>query len=49
MPDLDFQIESAEVTPYAAAPQVALKLRITNSDPERRFIPWRFAHRFKLK
>ncbi len=34
MPDLDFQIESAEVTPYAAAPQVALKLRITNSDPE---------------
>jgi len=34
MPDLDFQIESAEVTPYAAAPQLALKLRITNGDPE---------------
>ena len=34
MPDLDFQIESAEVTPYAAAPQLALKLRITNSDAE---------------
>jgi hypothetical protein len=34
MPDLDFQIESAEVTPYAAAPQLALKLRVSNSDQD---------------
>jgi hypothetical protein len=29
MPELDFQIESAEPTPYAASPQLALKLRIS--------------------
>jgi hypothetical protein len=32
MPDLNFQVETAEVTPYAAAPQLALKLRVTNAD-----------------
>jgi hypothetical protein len=34
MPDLNFQVESAEVTPYAAAPQLALQLRVTNADAE---------------
>lgn len=33
MPDLAFQIESAEVPQFAATPQIALKLRITNPDP----------------
>ena len=33
MPDLSFQIEGAEVAQFAATPQIALKLRITNSDP----------------
>jgi hypothetical protein len=33
MPDLSFNVESAEAVPFAAAPVIALKLRITNSDP----------------
>ena len=28
MPDLTFQVEGAEAVPYAAAPMLALKLRI---------------------
>lgn len=31
MPDLQFQIEGAEAVPHAAAPLLALKLRITNT------------------
>ena len=31
MPDLQFQIEGAEVEPFAVSPQLAFKLRITNS------------------
>lgn len=31
MPDLSFQVESAEAVPYAAAPLLAFKLRVTNS------------------
>ena len=34
MPDLSFQVESAEATPNAAAPQIAFKLRITNAEPQ---------------
>jgi hypothetical protein len=34
MPDLNFLVEGAEVVPYAATPQLALKLRLTNSGPE---------------
>jgi hypothetical protein len=34
MPDLSFQVERAEVVPYAAAPQLALKLRLANADPD---------------
>jgi hypothetical protein len=30
MPDLKFQVEEAVVVPFAASPQLALKLRITN-------------------
>ncbi len=30
MPDLQFQIEGAEVEPFAVSPQLAFKLRITN-------------------
>jgi len=30
MPELHFQIEAAEAVPHAAAPLIALKLRITN-------------------
>ena len=30
MPELHFQIEGAEAIPHAAAPLIALKLRITN-------------------
>jgi hypothetical protein len=30
MPELHFQIETAEAVPYAAAPLIALKLRVTN-------------------
>ncbi|HEX8034549.1 MAG TPA: DUF6084 family protein [Ktedonobacterales bacterium] len=37
MPDLDFQIEGAEILPYAAAPTLLFKLRIENleGDPVR--------------
>lgn len=31
MPDLNFQVESAEPVPYAASPLLALKLRVTNA------------------
>jgi hypothetical protein len=31
MPELDFQIESAESVPYAAAPLLAFKLRLSNT------------------
>jgi len=34
VPDLSFQVEGAEAVPYAAAPLLALKLRITNRDAE---------------
>jgi hypothetical protein len=34
MPDLNFSIEGAEAVPYAAAPLLALKLRVSCSDPE---------------
>jgi hypothetical protein len=34
MPDLDFQIDSVEAVPYAAAPQLAFKLRITQTPSE---------------
>lgn len=34
MPDLSFQVEGAEAVTYAASPQLALKLRLTNADPE---------------
>ncbi len=33
MPDLGFRIEGAEVAKYSASPQIALKLRLTNADP----------------
>ena len=39
MPDLDFQIEFAEVTPYAAAPQLALSFAYPTAIQMRRFIP----------
>ena len=32
MPDLSFQVEGAEVVPFAASPLLAFKLRITNAD-----------------
>ncbi|MGH7867433.1 MAG: DUF6084 family protein, partial [Candidatus Dormibacteraceae bacterium] len=34
MPDLQFQIEGVEVVPYAAAPLLAFKLRITSLPPD---------------
>lgn len=34
MPDLSFQIESAEATPNAATPQIVFKVRITNAEPQ---------------
>ena len=34
MPELNFQIEGAEVVPYAATPQIALKLRVLNASGE---------------
>jgi len=34
VPDLRFQVEEVAATPNAAAPQLAFKVRITNSDPE---------------
>jgi len=33
MPDLCFKIEGAEPAKFAASPNIALKLRLTNSDP----------------
>lgn len=33
MPDLNFQIEDARAVSFAAAPTLALKLRVTNTDP----------------
>jgi hypothetical protein len=33
MPDLSFSVESAAAVPFAAAPTIALKLRITNANP----------------
>jgi len=32
MPDLNFSVEGAEPVPFAAAPVIALKLRLTNTD-----------------
>ncbi len=32
MPDLSFEVEGAEVVPYAASPQLAFKLRIGNAN-----------------
>lgn len=32
MPDLSFQVEGAEVVPFAAAPLLACKLRVANAD-----------------
>lgn len=34
MPDLQFQIEGAEVEPFAVAPQLAFKLRVANANPD---------------
>ena len=34
MPDLQFQVESAEAVVRAATPQLAFKVRITNADPQ---------------
>lgn len=34
MPDLSFQVEGAEAVPYAAAPLLALKLRVVNARAE---------------
>ena len=34
MPDLSFVIEGAEPVPYAAAPMLALKLRVSNTPPD---------------
>jgi hypothetical protein len=34
MPDLNFVVESAESVPFAAAPTISLKLRVTNAQPE---------------
>ena len=34
MPELNFQIEGAEVVPHAASPLLAFKLRLTTSNPE---------------
>jgi hypothetical protein len=34
VPDLGFVVESAESVPFAAAPTISLKLRVTNARPE---------------
>ena len=34
MPDLTFQVAGAAVVPYAATPQLAFKLHITNAPPD---------------
>jgi hypothetical protein len=36
MPELSFQVEDAAIVPFAAAPQLTLKLRVFNRDPEER-------------
>jgi hypothetical protein len=36
MPDLNFQIERAEVMQFAVVPQLAFKLGVTNADPNER-------------
>ena len=36
MPDLSFQVESAEPVPFAAAPLLSLKLRVTDANPAQR-------------
>jgi Family of unknown function (DUF6084) len=34
MPDLGFRIEGAEAVKFAASPQIAFKLRVTNANPD---------------
>src|SRR5580704_13763718 len=34
MPDLNFTVESAESVPFAAAPALSLKLKVTNPQPD---------------
>jgi len=34
MPDLSFHVESTEVVPFGITPQLAIKLRLDNADPE---------------
>ena len=34
MPDLSFQVEGAEVTPFAMVPLMSFRLRVTNAAPE---------------
>ena len=34
MPDLEFQVESAAITPWTIAPQMAFRLHVTNTPPE---------------
>jgi hypothetical protein len=34
MPELSFQVESAEAVPFAASPLIAFKLRVTNANAE---------------
>ncbi len=34
MPDLHFAFEKVEVEPFAVAPQLAFKLRVTNQTPD---------------
>ena len=34
MPDLNFQVDGAEAPPFAAAPLLAFKLRVTNADQQ---------------
>ncbi|HEY8256330.1 MAG TPA: DUF6084 family protein [Gemmatimonadales bacterium] len=34
MPDLDFEVEGAAITPWTVAPQMAFRLRVTNAPPE---------------
>ena len=34
MPDLRFQVEAADVTPFAMVPQLTFRLRVTNASPD---------------
>jgi Family of unknown function (DUF6084) len=34
MPELDFRVESVAAVPYAAAPTLAFRLRVTNANRE---------------